>query len=80
MAEYLCDYLNAAGIPARVDRIDETHANVVAMLEGTSDAGPVIWNGHLGVQSPMVPEKTGIRIRQSRLKKGQDYMEEAQAI
>lgn len=47
VAEYLCDYLNAAGIPARVDRIDETHANVVAMLEGTSDAGPVIWNGHL---------------------------------
>lgn len=45
-AEYLCSYFQAAGLEASVDRIDRTHANVTAVLEGMSPE-TVIWNGHL---------------------------------
>ena len=47
VAEYLCAYFQDAGIPARVERIDETHANVTAFLEGAPGGGQMIWNGHL---------------------------------
>lgn len=47
VAEFLCRYLNEAGIPARVQRLDEKHANVSAVLEGDDSAHPVYWNGHL---------------------------------
>lgn len=46
LAEFLCEYFIAAGIPAEVQRIDDRHANVIAMLEGASKK-KVIWNGHL---------------------------------
>ncbi len=47
VAEFLADYMKKAGIDARVARIDETHANVIARIDGPADAEPVIWNGHL---------------------------------
>ena len=47
VAEYLCGYFEDAGIPARVDRIDDTHANVTAFLEGEDTSEMEIWNGHL---------------------------------
>ncbi len=66
-AEFLCDYLKGAGIPARVQRLDERHANVVAVLEGGDSEHPLIWNGHLDTvpygnleewhMDPAVPEE-----------------------
>lgn len=47
VAEYLCAYFQNAGISAAVERIDETHANVTAVLEGDPEGGRMIWNGHL---------------------------------
>ena len=47
LAEYLCRVFEVAGIPSSVWRIDETHANVFAVLEGEDDTSPVLWNGHL---------------------------------
>lgn len=47
VAEYLCRYFTAAGIPAEVHRIDEKHANVTAVLEGEDWEKPIVWNGHL---------------------------------
>ncbi|MDO4321989.1 MAG: M20 family metallopeptidase [Lachnospiraceae bacterium] len=47
VAEYLCEYFRIAGVSAKVDRLDETHANVTAVLEGETSGKPVIWNGHL---------------------------------
>lgn len=47
LAEYLCRVFEDAGIPSSVWRIDETHANVFAVLEGEDDTSPVLWNGHL---------------------------------
>ena len=36
-----------SGISAHIQRIDATHANVLAELEGESDDAPIFWNGHL---------------------------------
>lgn len=47
VAEYLCDYFRKAGISAQVERIDETHANVSAILEGEDNSKRILWNGHL---------------------------------
>ncbi len=47
MAEYLCKYFEQSGISAHIQRIDATHANVLAELEGESDGAPIFWNGHL---------------------------------
>lgn len=47
VAEYLCKYFEQSGISAHVQRIDATHANVLAELEGESDGAPIFWNGHL---------------------------------
>ncbi len=47
VAEYLCQVFEEAGIPASVWRIDETHANVFAVLEGEDESSPILWNGHL---------------------------------
>ncbi len=47
VAEYLYRYFNEAGIPARLDRIDDRHANVMAVLRGDDTKPPMIWNGHL---------------------------------
>ena len=47
VAEYLCKYFKQSGISAHVQRIDATHANVLAELEGESDGAPIFWNGHL---------------------------------
>ena len=46
-AEFLCGFFRGAGLEARVQRIDETHANVLAVLEGEDKAGDFVWNGHL---------------------------------
>ena len=37
VAEYLCKYFEQSGISAHIQRIDATHANVLAELEGESD-------------------------------------------
>ena len=47
VAEYLCKYFKQSGISAHIQRIDATHANVLAELEGESDDAPIFWNGHL---------------------------------
>lgn len=47
VAEYLCKYFEQSGISAHIQRIDATHANVLAKLEGESDGAPIFWNGHL---------------------------------
>ena len=47
VAEYLCKYFEQSGISAHIQRIDATHANVLAELEGESDDAPIFWNGHL---------------------------------
>ena len=46
VAEYLDAYFKNHGIESRVDRIDETHANVIAVIPGESEETD-IWNGHL---------------------------------
>ena len=46
-AEYLAEFFRAAGIEAKVWRIDATHANVTAFLKGRGAAAPTVWNGHL---------------------------------
>ena len=46
VAEYLDQYFKSYGIESRVDRIDETHANVIALIPGESGETE-IWNGHL---------------------------------
>lgn len=45
VAEYLCKYFKQSGISAHIQRIDATHANVLAELEGESDDAPIFWNG-----------------------------------
>ena len=47
VAEYLYEYFEKSGISAKVQRIDGTHANVLAELKGESDKNPIFWNGHL---------------------------------
>ncbi|MCR4907248.1 MAG: M20 family metallopeptidase [Lachnospiraceae bacterium] len=47
VAEFLCEYLKEAGLKAEVDRIDETHANVRAVLRGKKEERRILWNGHL---------------------------------
>ena len=46
VAEFIANYLKEKHIDAFVQQIDETHANIIAKLEGkTSET--VVWNGHL---------------------------------
>lgn len=47
MARLLRDYFKAHGIEARVQEIDEHHANVSAFIEGEDKGRTLIWNGHL---------------------------------
>lgn len=47
VAEYLCRYFEQSGISAHVQRIDATHANVLAELKGETEKPPIFWNGHL---------------------------------
>ncbi len=47
MAEYLYKYFEQSGISAHIQRIDSTHANVIAELTGEDDENPIFWNGHL---------------------------------
>lgn len=47
VAEYLQKVFLANGILARVQRMDETHANVIAVLEGENPSKIMVWNGHL---------------------------------
>lgn len=47
VAEYLQKVFLENGILARIQRIDETHANVIAVLEGENPSKIMVWNGHL---------------------------------
>ena len=47
VAEYLQNYLMEAGIEARVQRIDETHANLIAFIPGENHERHMVWNGHM---------------------------------
>ena len=47
VAEYLQTYLTEAGIEAKVQRIDETHANLIAFIPGENHGKPTVWNGHI---------------------------------
>lgn len=54
-AEYLAGILEANGIPARVIRLGERYANVVATLEG-DDPRPLVLHNHIDVLEPFKPE------------------------
>lgn len=47
VAEYLADYFGKHGIEAKVQYLDDTHANVLAYIPGTKPGYRMIWNGHL---------------------------------
>lgn len=47
VAEFLADYFKEHGIDAGVQKIDETHANVIAFVPGKNPEQTMIWNGHL---------------------------------
>ena len=47
VAEFLANYFVEHGIEASVQRIDDTHANVIAFVPGKDPSRTVIWNGHL---------------------------------
>ena len=47
VAEYLRDYLMEAGIEAKVQRIDETHGNLIAFIPGESHDKHMVRNGHI---------------------------------
>lgn len=47
VAEYIAAYFQEHGIEARVQYIDDTHANVEAFVPGKDSARTMIWNGHL---------------------------------
>lgn len=46
VAEFIATYLKGKKVDAFVQKIDETHANIIAKLEGKSSE-MVVWNGHL---------------------------------
>lgn len=46
VAEFIGNYLKEKNIDASVQKIDETHANIIARLEGKSSE-TIVWNGHL---------------------------------
>ncbi len=46
VAEFIANYLKEKHIDAFVQQIDETHANIIAKLEGKSSE-TVVWNGHI---------------------------------
>ena len=47
VAEFLARYFQEHGVEASVQRIDATHANVIAFVPGIDETRTVIWNGHL---------------------------------
>ena len=47
VAEFLADYFKQHGVDAKVQSIDEKHANVIAFVPGKNREQTVIWNGHL---------------------------------
>lgn len=47
VARYLCGFFRANGVEAFVQKIDETHSNVIARLEGEQERPLDVWNGHL---------------------------------
>lgn len=54
-AEFLKRQLEAAGIPARIEILDNKHANVYALLEG-EDPRPLVLHNHIDV-SPVDPKE-----------------------
>ena len=50
VAEYLCKYFEQSGISAHIQRIDATHANVLAELEGESDGEILIYKKRVGTR------------------------------
>ena len=47
VAEFLADYFKEHGVQAEVQKIDDTHANVIAFVPGKNRERTMIWNGHL---------------------------------
>ena len=55
-AYFIGDFLKEAGLDVRIQEIDDSHANVISVLEGkTKDV--VIWNGHLDTVPYGKPEE-----------------------
>lgn len=46
LACFIANYLKACGVNAITQKIDETRANVIAVIEGKTDE-KIVWNGHL---------------------------------
>ena len=46
IAEFICKYLQDNHVKAKVQYIDDRHANVLAVIPGKSGKN-IIWNGHL---------------------------------
>lgn len=46
LAWFLADYLKSCGVHAVVEQVAEKHANLIAVLEGSTPER-VVWNGHL---------------------------------
>lgn len=47
VAEYLAEYFRQHFIEAKIQYIDDTHANVIAFVPGKNRHKTIIWNGHL---------------------------------
>ena len=47
VAEFLADFFKELGVQAEVQKIDDTHANVIAFVPGKNRERTMIWNGHL---------------------------------
>ena len=46
VARFIASYLHDCGLETRIQKIDETHSNVIAVLKGKSPAF-ILWNGHI---------------------------------
>lgn len=47
LAYFLQQYFQAFGIEAAIQKIDETHGNLLVDIPGEDDSESIIWNGHL---------------------------------
>lgn len=47
MAIYLAEYFKQHFVEAKIQYIDDTHANVIAFVPGKNQQKTIIWNGHL---------------------------------
>lgn len=47
LARKICELLQAEGLPARCQQVDENKANVLLFLQGADRERCIVWNGHL---------------------------------